>query len=141
MTLDETTLMLMRHDCVGDDEIGDGAKFWKLLQERFQTPTVVTLVAQLARLQLEDVEDLGSFYIRGQNLLTRLQEAGEAVSENLFNALFLKGLPMRDESFVIQESFNQATNFRELRKRLQNFHEHSTEAQGTKCFSGTRSEA
>ena len=55
LTLDATTLMLMRRGCVGDDHIGDGAKAWKLLQERFQsvvTPTVVTLVAQLARLQL-----------------------------------------------------------------------------------------
>ena len=69
LTLDATTLMLMRHDCVADDGIGDGAKAWKLLQERFQsveTPTVVTLVAQLARLQLEDAEDLDSFFIRGQ---------------------------------------------------------------------------
>ena len=121
LTLDATTLMLMRHDCVGDDGIGDGAKAGKLLQERFQsveTPTVVTLVAQLARLQLEDSEDLDSFFIRGQELLTRLQEAGEAVSETLFNALFLNGLPMRYESFVIQENFNPATNFTELRKRL-----------------------
>ena len=34
---------------MGDDGIGDGAKAWKLLQERFQsveTPTVVTLVAE-----------------------------------------------------------------------------------------------
>ena len=29
---------------------------------------------------------------------------------------------MRYESFVIQENFNPATNFRELRKRLQKFH-------------------
>ena len=53
LTPDATTLMLMRHDCVGDDGIGDGANAWKLLQERFQsveTPTMVTLVAQLARL-------------------------------------------------------------------------------------------
>ena len=84
---------------------------------------MVTLVAQLARLQLEETEDLDSFFIRGKELLTRLQEAGEAVSETLFNALVLNGLPMRYESFVIQESFNPATNFRELRKRLQNFHE------------------
>ena len=69
----------MRHDCLGDDGIGDGAKAWKLLQERFQsveTPRVVTLVAQLARLQLEDAEDLDSFSIRGQELLKRLQKAG-----------------------------------------------------------------
>ena len=30
LTPDATTLMLMRHDCVGDDGIGDGAKAWKL---------------------------------------------------------------------------------------------------------------
>ena len=45
LTPDTTTLMLMRHDCVGDDGIGDGAKAWRLLQERFQsveTPTVLT---------------------------------------------------------------------------------------------------
>ena len=117
--LDATILMLLRHDCVGDDGIGDGAKAWKLLQERFQsveTPTVVTLV-------VEDAGDLDSFFIRGQELLTRLQEAGEAFSETLFNALVLNGLPMRYGSFVIQGSFNPATNFTELRKRLQNFHE------------------
>ena len=130
LTLDSTTLMLMRHDCVGDDGIGDGAKAWKLLQERFQsveTPTVVTLVAQLARLQPEDAEDLDSFLIRGQELPARLQEAGEAVSETLFNALVLNGLPMMYKKFVIQESFNPSTNFTELRKRLQNFHESTSQ--------------
>ena len=73
---------------------------------------MVTLVAPFARLQL-----------RRQELLTRLQEAAEAVSETLFNSLVLNGLPMSYKSFVIQESFNPATNFSELRKRLQNFHE------------------
>ena len=138
----------MRHDCVGDDGIGDGAKAWKLLRERFQsleTPILLTLVAQLARLQLEDAEDLDSFFIRGQEVLKWLQEAREAVSETLFNALVLNGLPRTYESFVIQESFNPATNFTELRKRLRWEQrlpwEHSTEAQWTKWFSGTGSEA
>ena len=79
LTLNAKIPMLMRHDCVGDDGIGDGAKAWKLLQERFQsveTPTLVTLVAQLARLQFEDAEDLDSFFIRGQVSLTSLQGAG-----------------------------------------------------------------
>ena len=114
LTLDATTLMLIRHDCVVDDSIGDLGKAWTLLQERSQsveTPTVVTLVAQLAPLEIEDAEDLDSFFIRGQELLTKLQEAGEAVSETLFNACVLNGLPMRYEPFVIQESFNPVTNF------------------------------
>ena len=90
---------------------------------------MLTLVAQLARLQLEDDEDLDSFFIRGQELLTRLQKAGQGVRETLFNALVLKGLPMRYENFDIQESLKPATNFTELRKRLQNFHESTAQKQ------------
>ena len=30
LNIDATTLMPIRHDCVGDDGIGDGAKAWKL---------------------------------------------------------------------------------------------------------------
>ena len=51
LTLGATLLMLMRHDCVGDDGMGDRANALKFLQERFQseqTPTVVTLVAEHA---------------------------------------------------------------------------------------------
>ena len=58
--------MLMRHDCVGDDGIRDRAKAWKFLLDRFQseeTPTVVTLLAQFARLQLENSEYLDSFLV------------------------------------------------------------------------------
>ena len=98
------------------------------MQEWFQkveTPKVVTLVAQLARLQLEDAEDLDSFFIGGEELLKRLQEAGEAVSEIFFNDLVLDGLPMRYESFAMQENFSPATKFPELRKGCRN----STRAQ------------
>ena len=72
LTLNATTLMLMRHDdCVGYDGIEDGAKALKLLHERFQsveTPTLVTLVAQLARLHLGASEILDNVFIRGQEL-------------------------------------------------------------------------
>ena len=37
LALDATTFMLMRRDCAGDNGIADGAKAWKLLQERFQS--------------------------------------------------------------------------------------------------------
>ena len=36
LTLDATNLMLLRHGCVGDDGVGDGAKAWKLSQKIFQ---------------------------------------------------------------------------------------------------------
>ena len=42
---------------MGDDGVGDGAKAWKLSQKIFQSvemAIVMALVAQLARLQLDD---------------------------------------------------------------------------------------
>ena len=53
--------------------------------------------------------------------MSRLTEAGEKISETLFNALVVNGLPEKYEHFIVQESFNPAANFTELRTRLQNF--------------------
>ena len=129
LTLDATNLKEMKHACVRDDGIGDGAKAWKLLQEGFQsleTLTVFTLVTELAQLQLEDSNDLDRFLFRGQDLLIKLQEARKAVSETLFNVLVLNGLQTSYESFVIQESFSNATVFTLMRKRQ---HRNSMRAQ------------
>ena len=52
-----------------------------------------------------------------------MNNAGEEISETLFNAKVLNGLPQRYEHFVVQENFNPAENFVELRKRLTNFEE------------------
>ena len=49
LTLDATTLMLMRHDCVGEDGTGDGAKACKLLQERFKSVKTPTACSNAAR--------------------------------------------------------------------------------------------
>ena len=84
---------------------------------------MVTLVAQLYRLQLEGSKDLVGLFIRGQELLKRPKEAGEAFSETHFIAVVLNSLPMRHEGFVIQENCKPAMNFKELGKRLKNFHE------------------
>ena len=126
MTLDASSLMLIRHDCVNSKGLGDGQKAWQLLQQRFrsdETTTVISLMRQLARLQLREDEAIHQYFIRAQELVTRLHHAGEELSETLFNAMVLNGLPQRYEHFVVQESFNPAENFVELRKRLTNFEE------------------
>lgn len=126
MVLDNTSLMLIKHDCLDRNGTGDGAKAWQLLQRRFQseeTVTVVSVMRQLAKLKLRDDEDLPKFFIRAQELLARLEHAGEQLSEPLFNAMVLNGLPDRYEHFVIQESFHPADSFVELRKRLTNYEE------------------
>ena len=124
LALDKTSLMYIRHDCLSKDGTGDGAKGWRLLQQRYlnvEKPTVVSLVRQLSRLQLGEEEKLHEYFIRSQELISRLTEAGENMTETLFNALVINGLPERYEHFVVQESFNPASTFTELRTRLQNY--------------------
>ena len=126
LALDKTSLMYIRHDCLSQDGTCDGAKAWRLLQQCYsnvEKPTVVSLVKQLSRLQLGEEEKLYEYFIRFQELMSRLTEAGEKMSETLFNALVINGLPEKYEHFVVQESFNPASTFTELRTRLQNYEE------------------
>ena len=126
MVLHSTSLMVIRHDCVDKNGLGDGRKAWALLQQRFrsdETVTVVSVMRQLARLQLKEVEALHNYFIRAQELSARLEHAEEHLSEPLLNAMVLNGLPERYEQFVVQESFNPAGSFVELRTKLMKYEE------------------
>ena len=115
---------VLKNDCVGSDGYSDGTNAWKLLQEQFcsvERPTVVSLVGQLAKLRLGSEEDLDDYFVRRQELMTWLSGAGEAITETLFNALVINGLPDSYEHFVVQESFQPAKTFPELRTRLSNY--------------------
>ena len=108
MVLDSTSLMLIRHDRVDHNGLGDGRKAWVLLQQRFrsdETVTVVSMMRQLARLQLKEDEALHNYFIRAQELSTSLEQR-EIISQPLLNAMGLNGLPEHYEHFVVQESFN-----------------------------------
>ena len=114
LTLDSTSLMLIGHDCVGKDGLGDGSRAWNLLNERFkseESPTVVALVSQIATMQLKPDEALHEHFITAQELMTRLSDAGERISETIF--MVLNGRPERFENFLRRESFNQSTNLTE----------------------------
>ena len=79
---------------------------------------MVSLVRQLSRLQLGEEEKLHEYFIRSQELMSRLTEAGDNMTETFFNTLVINGLPERYEHFVVQKSFNPASTFTELRTRL-----------------------
>ena len=103
------TLMTIPHDCVIADGMGVGQAAWKSVMNRFRSneaPTVVSIVAQLARLKMTKGEDIQSFFFRAQELYSRLQQAGEYLTPAIFNALILNGLPEQYEHFIVQESFN-----------------------------------
>ena len=85
MKLDASSLMLILHDCMNSKCLGDGRKAWQLLQQRFrcnETTTVRSLMRQLARLTTFTTEDkvIHQYFIRAQELVTRLHHAGEELS-------------------------------------------------------------
>ena len=103
------------------------------MKERFrseESPTAVALVSQIARMRLKPDEALHEYFIRAQELMTRLSDAGERISETIFMALVLNGLPEKFENFVVQESFNPSANFTVLRSRLTNFEESRKQRNG-----------
>ena len=117
MVLDSTSLMLLKHDCVDANGLGDGQKDLHLWQQRFRSDekvTVDSVMRQLARLYLKEDEGLHHCFIRAQKLLNRLLHLGEALSVQLFNAMILNGLPERFEHFVVQGSFNLAGSLGEV---------------------------
>ena len=135
LTLDQTSLLYVRYDCTKDDGSGDGAKAWQMLNERFASkkkPTVVSVMIQLAKIEMSSSESLDEYCIRCQQLGNRLKESGEKLSETLFNALVLSGLPERYEQFVVQEGFNPAEDFTELKTRLQLFEDGQSQRNGKK---------
>ena len=126
MVLNSTCWMLIRHDCLDKRGLGDWRKAWIFLQQRFrwlETVTVVSVTWQLAHLQLKEDEAQHIYFICAQALSARLEHAGEHLSEPLLNAMVLNGLPERYEHFVVQESFNPACSFVEIRTRLMNYDE------------------
>ena len=99
LALDNNSLLYIRHDYLSSDGVGNGAKAWRLLQQRYsnvEKPTVVSLVRQISRLQLDENEKLSEYFIQAQELMSRLTEAGEKISETLFNALVVNGLYQRN---------------------------------------------
>ena len=91
-----------------------------------ETVTVVSVMRQLARVQLKKDEALHNYFIRAHMLSTRLEHAGEHLSKPLLNAMVLNGLPERYEHFVVQErtlcgAKHLAGSFLEIRTRLMNY--------------------
>ena len=98
MTLDARRLMLIRHACVNSKGLGYCQKAWLLLWQRFgsdETTTVISLMKQWGRQQIRQHKAIHQYFFRAQELVTRLQHAGDEHSETLFNAMVLSGLPQR----------------------------------------------
>ena len=68
--------------------------------QKLKTPqTVVTLVSQIARMQLKQIRHCTGFSSEHKELMTRLSDAAELISESQFMALLHNGPPEGFEKF------------------------------------------
>ena len=78
---------------------------------------------QLVCLQRKENEAVHNYFIRAQELSTRLEHVGEHISEPLLNAMVLNSMSECYKHFVVHESFNLSGSFVEIRTRLMNYEE------------------
>ena len=117
--------MLIRHDCVDNKGLGDRGKAWFSFSKGFEVMKLWQFSVWCDNWLAYNwkMRPLNNYIIRVQELSTRLERTGEQLSEPLLIAAVLNGLSQRFEHFVVQESFNPAVSFVELRTRLMNYDE------------------
>ena len=89
-------MVTIEHECVKADEMGDYEIAWRCALDRFRSKearTVVIIVSQLTRLWFSEGEAIQNFFLRAQELYSRLQQAGEHLFPAIFGVLMLTGLP------------------------------------------------
>ena len=88
LVLNSTGLMLIRHDCVDHKRLSDG----QLLQERFRSNkivTVVSLMRQLARLKLKEDKAPHNYFIRAKELSTQENTCHSHYSMQMYSVVYL----------------------------------------------------
>ena len=125
--LDDKSLSLVIRECKDD-----GKKALDTLREHYlgQTkPRIISLYTTLTSLKMNPEENVTDYIIRAETAATRLNNAGEQLSDSLLIAMVLKGLPaaFRTFSTVITQSENEIT-FAEFKVSLKNFEENE------KCY-------
>ena len=124
VTLDSTVLVTIRHIRVNATGMGDGKAAWKSTSDRFwsgEVSTVASIVSRLIRLKMSEGEGIQNYFIRAQELYSRLQQARERSSATIYNALVITGLLENYQHFIVQESFNPSGDYTDHWKRLLNY--------------------
>ena len=91
------------------------------LHKSTERPRVQSLMSQLTGLKMTTGEKVTEYLTKAEGLKLDLEEAGEAVSDALFTAMVLKGLPNDFDSVVAVLNFGSAKTYHEMKQDLVNF--------------------
>ena len=104
---------------------GDGPAAWGKLCERFRSyerPRLQHLIKKLTSHRKESSETVIEYITRAEDLQYNLKQIGEAVSEQMFISILLKGLPKEYKTFVTMAKFSEdRKDLEEIKRDLVNF--------------------
>ena len=121
--LDDKSLSIIIRDAKNN-----GRKSLEILRNHYigsSKPRIISLYCELTTLKLAVDESITDYLLRGETTYTRLNEAGEKVSESLLIAMLLKGLPDEFKSFssvILQQNVDKLS-FESFKNSLKNYHE------------------
>ena len=88
------------------------------LHKSTERPRVQSLMTQLTGLKMTSGEKVTDYLTKAEGLKLDLAEAGEVVSDALFTAMILKGLPSDFDSVVAVLNFGTAKGYYEMKQDL-----------------------
>ena len=95
--LDRSSVMYLRA------HKGNGTAAWKALKQKHKSserPRIQKTLDKLSNLKMVHGEMMADYLTRAEHLQMDLQEVNEAVSDAMFRAMIIKGLPKEFESIV-----------------------------------------
>ena len=91
------------------------------LHKSSERPRVQSLMSQLTGLKMTSGEKVTDYLTKAEGLKLDLAEAGETISNTLFSAMVLKGLPSDFDSVVAVLNFGAQKSYEEMKQDLVNF--------------------
>ena len=116
--LDRKTLMLIRCDKP------NGTAAWSTLAKYYRSterPRIQKTLTKLTSLRMKSEEVLADYFCRAEELQLDLREAGENVSDTMFIAMIMQGLPQEYETVATLLNHGEQKSYTEIKQVLTNF--------------------
>ena len=102
----------------------DGCAAWRALCEQFKSterPRVQRTMKKLMSHRMEVNETISDYLLRAEELQMDLREVEEAVSDQMYTAIILQGLPSEYDSIVTLLNFGERKTYDTIKHDLINF--------------------
>lgn len=131
--LDRKSVMMLR------TQKGNGPGAWLALKAHFkgtERPRIQKLMRNLTSIRMDNGEAMDDYLLRAEDLQMELVDAGEKVSESMFKAMVLKGLPREYDHVATVINYGIEKDWAETRQDLKNFYNDRRPAPTQALFSG-----